>query len=155
MESGCSNRGIRAWVSSLACFAEEVRAAETVDEIRGQVNFGKTKTEGVQVMNLRAYFQKIRATESSIDSDAVLTVSLATDDGGLEGLKSEVSRELAAKLIVDGKVRLASPEEASAHRAEQEEKRRLLAERDASGRLQVAILSDRQVESFIKDRKKG
>ncbi len=106
-------------------------------------------------MNLRAYFQKIRATESSIDSDAVLTVSLATDDGGLEGLKSEVSRELAAKLIVDGKVRLASPEEASAHRAEQEEKRRLLAERDASGRLQVAILSDRQVESFIKDRKKG
>jgi hypothetical protein len=106
-------------------------------------------------MNLRAYFQKIRATESLIESDSVLTVSVATDDGGLEGIKSEVSRGLAAKLIVDGKVRLATAEEAAAHRAEQEERRRQLAERDASGRLQVAILSDRQVESFIKDRKKG
>jgi hypothetical protein len=106
-------------------------------------------------MNLRAYFQKIRAAELTIEEEAPLTVSLATDDGGLEGIKSEVPRELAAKLIVEGKVRLATPEEAEAHRADQAERRRQLAERDASGRLQVAILSDRQVESFMKDRKKG
>ena len=106
-------------------------------------------------MNLRAYFQKIRAAESTIEDDAVLTVSLETDDGGLEGLRSEVPRALAAKLIVEGRVRLATHEEATAHRADQDERRRQLAERDAAGRLQVAILSDRQVESFIKDRKKG
>jgi hypothetical protein len=106
-------------------------------------------------MNLRAYFQKIRVAEASIEEDAVLTISLPTDDGGLEGIRSEVTRALAAKLIVEGKVRLATPEEAEAHYASQAERRRQIAESDAANRLQVAILSDRQVESFIKDRKKG
>lgn len=106
-------------------------------------------------MNLRAYFQKIRQAEALIEGDAVLTVSIAGDDGGLEGIRSEVPRGLAAKLIVEGKVRLATAEEAEAQKADQEERRRQMAEKDASQRLQVAILSDRQVESFIRDKRKG
>lgn len=106
-------------------------------------------------MNLRAYFQKIRQAEALIESDAVLTVSVAGDDGGLEGIRSEVPRALAAKLIVEGKVRLATVEETEAQKADQEERRRQIAEKDASQRLQVAILSDRQVESFIRDKRKG
>ena len=106
-------------------------------------------------MNLQAYFRKIRIAESSINDDIVLTVSLATDDGGLAGLRSEASREVAAKLIVEGKARLASLEETEAHRAAQEERRRLIVEHDASNRVQVAILSERQIETFMKDKKKG
>jgi hypothetical protein len=107
-------------------------------------------------MNLQSYYRKIREAEAVIDEAVVLTVSLATDDGGMPGIRSEVTRALAAKLIVENRVRLATPEETAEHKAEQRERRRQVAEQEASNRLQVAILSDRQVENFIlKDKKKG
>ncbi len=67
-------------------------------------------------MDLRAYFQKIRSVENSITAEHVVVVSLETPDGGREGQLSEVSRTNAAKLIVDGKARLAETAEAEAFR---------------------------------------
>ncbi|HLJ47564.1 MAG TPA: hypothetical protein VKU01_16225 [Bryobacteraceae bacterium] len=67
-------------------------------------------------MDLRAYFQKIRSTEKSIAAEHVIVVSLETQDGGREGQSSEVTRANAAKLIVDGKARLATPAESAAYR---------------------------------------
>jgi hypothetical protein len=107
-------------------------------------------------MNLQAYFQKIRDVESKIMDDIVMVASLATDDGGIEGILTEVTRAAAAKLIVEGRSRLASKEEAEAHRAKIEAAHRKIAEDQAAQRLQVAILSDRQVEQFRRsNRKKG
>jgi len=42
-----------------------------------------------------------------------VVISRATADGGKPGLKTQVSRSLAAQLIADGKVELASVEEAA------------------------------------------
>lgn len=62
-------------------------------------------------MDLRVYFQKLRKIESEIPGAHVLVVSLETPDGGKAGVKTEVPRYNAAKLIVDGRARLATAEE--------------------------------------------
>ena len=62
-------------------------------------------------MDIRAYYQKIRETTGSIPADHVVVVSHDTPDGGKGNVRTEVSREAAARLIVEGKARLASETE--------------------------------------------
>jgi hypothetical protein len=83
-----------------------------------------------------------------------MVVSLGGDENGIPGIMTEVTREVAAKLIVDQRSRLATREEAEAHYANQEEARMRIAEEQAAQRLQVAILSESQVEAFRRSRKK-
>lgn len=72
-------------------------------------------------MDVRAYYRKIRGIESEIPASEVVVVSLETSDGGKAGRFMEAVRYQAAKMIVDGRVRLATPEEAEAYRAESAE----------------------------------
>jgi hypothetical protein len=71
-------------------------------------------------MDLRNYFQKIKQIESTIAELFILVISLETRDGGMAGTPTEVSRALAAKMIVDGLVRLAEPNEKQAYYAQQQ-----------------------------------
>jgi hypothetical protein len=66
-------------------------------------------------MELRNYFQKIKQVESTIEDPFTLVVSLETGDGGKAGTFTEVSRSLAAKLIVNGLARLADAAEKQAY----------------------------------------
>jgi hypothetical protein len=66
-------------------------------------------------MELRNYFQKIKQVESTIAELFTLVVSLETGDGGKAGTFTEVSRSLAAKLIVNGLARLADAAERQAY----------------------------------------
>jgi hypothetical protein len=58
-------------------------------------------------MNLRSYYQKIRDTAEGLAVGDVWVESVATADGGKAGVFTQVSRQLAAKLIVEGKAKLA------------------------------------------------
>jgi hypothetical protein len=71
-------------------------------------------------MDLKVYYRKIREIEASIEEPFVVLVSRATEDGGKAGVRSEVPRRLAAKLIAEETAALASPEEATEFRAELE-----------------------------------
>jgi len=62
-------------------------------------------------MDLRIYYQKIRDVESSIAGADAVVVSCSTPEGGRAGVLCEVPRAVAAKLVVDGKARLATEEE--------------------------------------------
>jgi hypothetical protein len=62
-------------------------------------------------MDLRQFYRKIREIESTIPDKYPLVTSLATGDGGKEGLVSEVPRYQAARMIVEAKARLATDEE--------------------------------------------
>ena len=64
-------------------------------------------------MNLRSYYQKIRDMAETLEPGDVWIESLATRDGGRPGVFTQVSRQLAAKLIVDGKAQLATAEAAA------------------------------------------
>lgn len=91
-------------------------------------------------MNLKSYFQKIHEYEASIVEPFVVMISQETSDGGKEGLLTEVSKAVAAKMIVNGQGRLASEE---ATREFQE--RKAQAKRDAdteatANRMQVTLV---------------
>ncbi len=73
-------------------------------------------------MDLRAYYQKIRKIEADIKESDVVIVSRQTPDGGKPGVKSDVPRSVAARLIAEEKADMASPDEAGQFRAEVEVK---------------------------------
>jgi hypothetical protein len=68
-------------------------------------------------MDLRGYWERIRNIEASIPDASVVVVSADTPDGGRRGVKTDVPRGVAARLIAGGKAALASPEEAEEFRA--------------------------------------
>ena len=57
-------------------------------------------------MELREYYRRIREMEATIEEPYVTVVSRKTADGVRRGVKSVVSRAVAAKLVVDGKADL-------------------------------------------------
>ena len=69
-------------------------------------------------MDLRNYFQKLREVESQIGDPYTIVVSVETGDGGRAGTTTEVTRALAAKMIVDGSARLATAKEKQAFQSQ-------------------------------------
>lgn len=74
-------------------------------------------------MNLQQYYRRIRECEEGLASRDVWVASLATADGGREGVLSEVPRRVAARMVVDGLARLAEPEEIEREVARRESRR--------------------------------
>jgi hypothetical protein len=91
-------------------------------------------------MDLKVYYRRIREIENSISDPFVVLVSLDTPDGGKVGRKSEVGRSVAAKLIAEGRCRLANDEEAAEFHGAQEEGRREAEARAAAQRMQVVVV---------------
>jgi len=73
-------------------------------------------------VDLRAYYERIRQIEGKIEGAFAVVISRATPDGGRAGVTGELPREMASRLIAEGKADLASPEEAARFRAEAEMK---------------------------------
>jgi hypothetical protein len=99
-------------------------------------------------MDLKAYYQKIHAQEAKIAEDYPVVVSVATGDGRKEGVPAEVTRAIAARMIVDGAARLATAEEAKAFRAAQAEAKRAAAEIAAVSRVKLAVLTKADLEKL-------
>lgn len=91
-------------------------------------------------MNLKAYYQKIRELESNLVEPFVVVVSHATPDGGKEGILTEVSKELAAKLIADGRAQPASDDEMRDFREKKAEAKRVVDAETAASRMQVTLV---------------
>lgn len=93
-------------------------------------------------MDLKVYYRKIREIEAAIEEPDAVIVSAETPDGGRAGVCKEVSRRLAATLVVEGKGRLASAEEAEAYRSQLrgEHERALRAE--AENKIRVALVPE-------------
>ena len=97
-------------------------------------------------MDLQAYYQKIREMEKTIAEEFPLVVSMETADGGKGGTKTEVVRRLAAKLLVEGLVRLASKEELKAYRDLLAEAKRMAERAAAAAKLQLTVLSTTELD---------
>jgi len=91
-------------------------------------------------MDLRAYYQKIRDIESQIAEEFAVVVSLETADGGKADTLTEVSRGIAAKMVVDGFARIASPQQATDFRAQQAEASRAAEQEAAAGRVHLSVV---------------
>ena len=107
-------------------------------------NTGQKETQ----MDLRIYFQKLKQVEDTITETYTVIVSNETPDGGKPGVFTEVLRASAAKLVVGGKARLASKEEADDFRfqngvAKDEADRSALA-----SRVQLNVVSDQDLKAI-------
>jgi hypothetical protein len=71
-------------------------------------------------MDLRVYYQKLRKIEAEITEPFVVLVSRETPDGGKPGVKTDVPRIVAARMITEERADLASPEESATFREETE-----------------------------------
>jgi len=99
-------------------------------------------------MNLKIHYQKVRDIEQSLPEPDVVIVSQETPEGGREGVLTEVPRHIAARLVVEGKARVASEEEAEKHRREMREAARAAEEAAMASKLQVAIVSESEMRSL-------
>ena len=90
-------------------------------------------------MDLRVYYQKIRETEKGLDDPAVV-VSMETPDGGKAGARTEVSRAVAARMIVEGRVREANKDEAKQFREDVRAAQRAAEQLAAASRMQVTLV---------------
>ena len=93
-------------------------------------------------MDLRQYFKKLREVETTIGDEFPYVVSLETSDGGKAGVVCEVSREQAAKMIVDRRGVLADDSQKDCHLKIQAARRKAAEKAEMAKRLQVAIISE-------------
>ncbi len=92
-------------------------------------------------MDLRAYYQKIRDAESRLVDQFPVLASCQTQDGGKTGVCTEVSRSLAARMLVEGTAREATADELRAFRRAQAEAKRAAEEAEAAKNLQFKVVS--------------
>jgi hypothetical protein len=92
-------------------------------------------------MDLKVFFRKVRETEAKISEPYVVVVSKETADGGRAGVKSEVDRGVAARLIVENRATLANAEDAAAFRSETAQRQRQREETvQRANKMHVAVL---------------
>jgi hypothetical protein len=92
-------------------------------------------------MDLQIYYRKIREIEKSLSDLSVVMVSLDTPDGGREGVRTEVPRRTAAKMIVEGSARLATSEEVSEFQERKAEAKSRADQLAAASRMQFTVVS--------------
>jgi hypothetical protein len=91
-------------------------------------------------MDLRSYYKKVRDAEATLPEGQVVMVSLATSEGGKEGVRTEVSRATGAKLLAEGRSRVATSEEANGFHEANREARAKHEQGEAARRVQVMLL---------------
>lgn len=99
-------------------------------------------------MDVMGFYRKIRQLEKEIEGDHAVVVSNETPDGGISGRTANVPKAIAARMVVEGKARLATPEESAQHHAETARAIEAGRKRELLGRAQVRLLSDGDIEAL-------
>ena len=103
-------------------------------------------------MDVKAYYKKIREVESMITEDFVVVVGSETPDGGKTSTRTEVSRSVAAKLVADGRGRLATAEETEGFREDQANAIRQAEAAAAVQRMQITVVPGAGMQPRILDK---
>lgn len=91
-------------------------------------------------MDLRAYYKRVREIESQLPSPYVVIVSIETQDGGKDGVLTEVATLTAAKHIADGRARAATKDETDAYHLRNLEGREAFDNNVAMNKMQFVVL---------------
>jgi hypothetical protein len=99
-------------------------------------------------VDLQVYFKKIRALEESLKDPSSVVVSLETQDGGKAGVRTEVPRRIAARMIVEGTARLATPDETREFQEQKAEAKRQADQLAAASRMQFTVVSPSELRKL-------
>ncbi len=97
-------------------------------------------------MDLKVYYQKLKQIESQIPETHPVIVSKETPDGGKEGVRTEVTRSIAARMVVDGRARLATEEEAAEYRNAVAAKRKAIEQAAAANRVALSVVPEAELQ---------
>jgi hypothetical protein len=103
-------------------------------------------------MDLRSYYKKVREADSTLKGNDIVLVSLATSEGGKEGVLTEAPRVVAAKLIAEQRARVATDAEAEVFRQGLRTARDQYEEEEAARRVQIVMVPARSRKKSTKDR---
>ena len=103
-------------------------------------------------MDLRSYYKKVREAESALKGNEIVLVSLATSEGGKDGVLTEAPRSVAAKLIAEGRARVATETEAGDFREGLRAGREQYEQEEAARRVQIVMMPAHEGKKTIKDR---
>ena len=98
-------------------------------------------------MDVKQYYRKINEVEAGLTDKYPVVVSVETPDGGKAGVISEVSRPIAAKLIVEGRAVLATAAEKAQYIEQQAAAKKAAEKAELARRLQVAIITDTDLKT--------
>jgi hypothetical protein len=96
-------------------------------------------------MDLRAYYKKVREAEATLTGEHVVIASFATSEGGKEGVLTEVPRGIAAKLIAEGRGRVATQDEATEFQEGILAAREKHQQEETARRIQVMVIPTHEV----------
>lgn len=99
-------------------------------------------------MDVKVYYLKVKQLEATIGEQHVVVVSEETPDGGRAGVRTEVARRVAAEMVVAGRARLATAEEANRFREETLDASRGAAQAAAAKRMQITVISDADLRAL-------
>jgi hypothetical protein len=102
-------------------------------------------------MDVRSYYRKVKDTEETLPGNEVVLVSLATPEGGKEGVRTEAPRSVAARMIAEGRARVATNAEASEFREGLRAARQKHEREEAARRIQIVVAP--QAEEKTKERR--
>jgi len=91
-------------------------------------------------MDVRTYYQKVREAEKTVKGKDAVLVSLATPEGGKADVRTEAPRAVAAKLIAEGRARLATELESQEFRKGIRDARERHEQQEAARRVQVVVM---------------
>ncbi len=103
-------------------------------------------------MDVRQYYRKVREVESTLTEQYVVLISLETADGGKSGMMSEVPREIAAKMIVEGRAVVAGESDRKHYFDAHANAKKAARKAELARRVQV-VLADPDVENPDSDDK--
>jgi hypothetical protein len=99
-------------------------------------------------VDLKIYYQKVLEVEKQITGDDAVVISLETPDGGRSGIATEVPRRLAAKMVVEGRARLAEAAAARAFHEKAAEAKRAADDLAAASKLQISVVATNELQKL-------
>jgi hypothetical protein len=91
-------------------------------------------------MDVRSYYKKVREADAALTGEHFVMVSLETSEGGKPGVRTEVPREIAAKLIAEVRARVATEDETREFHDANREARVAHEQDEAAKRVQVMVI---------------
>jgi hypothetical protein len=102
-------------------------------------------------MDLRTYYQRIRETEATISAQYPVVISRQTDDGGKNGVPVEVTRHVAAKMVVEGSAVLATGDQTTAFQQQNAAAMKAAQEAAAASKVEITMVSSTDLKKLADD----
>src|SRR5579863_6639836 len=97
-------------------------------------------------MDMRSYYKKVRDADAALTGEHFVMVSLETSEGGKAGVRTEVPRAIAARLIAEVRARVATEDETREFHEANREAREAHEESEAAKRVQVMVIPAHQLK---------